>query len=468
MTGLLRTQPGILPTFRILTDESGQKTALFTTPQPLPPTPEQQLPATVNLPSPAILGTVEDPPFVAYKIEDSNKKFSNEPKSEQEPTQRQMISVESLLRSQMNVRQEPQSATITNTPISSLLSLAKHMPVQISTTTPASVASHLQQLLVNLSRSQLAANTTLNLSAVASSLSSISSTQAVSNSLSGSLTSTVSQNQSGSPLQNSVPTLMSSLAKTSPSVQGGVIKKTATASTATEQALFSAQSASVEKSGQVKRTDYQEFAAPASSGKTFTGTQTLETIDLTVSGNQEETLAKKQIRAPSPLQITVNKPGLPPMPAHSQSVNLVFERSVAVQGGGLAIGSPSILKQVNPFTATVATAPTQRPSSSIDTTREETLGKVSSMLESSPVTERQSQVIDLSAKYAPGAVQEQKSVATPVATIPVSVVSMATKGSTSRAPPSVSTSYTATPKQSLSNLAQTRTRRIRTPKQFDL
>lgn len=260
---------------------------------------------------------------------------------------------------------------------------------------------------------------------------------------------------------------MSSLAKTSPSVQGGVIKKTATASTATEQALFSAQSASVDKSGQVKRTDYQEFVAPASSGKTFTGTQTLETIDLTVSGNQEETLAKKQVRAPSPLQITVNKPGLSSLPAHSQSVNLVFERSVAVQGGGSAIGSPSILKQVNPFSATVATAPTHRPSSSTDT-REETLGKVSSMLESSPVTERQSQVIDLSAKYVPGAVQEQKSVATPVATIPVSVVSMATKGSTSRAPPSVSTSYTATPKQSLSNLAQTRTRRIRTPKQFDL
>lgn len=101
---------------------------------------------------------------------------------------------------------------------------------------------------------------------------------------------------------------------------------------------------------------------------------------------------------------------------------------------------------------------------------EESLGKVSSLLESSPITEKAKTVT-----MSPESTHSNTGVS--VVHIKPNIVSGApasssghhvTKSSAPKAPSVTVTSYTPTAKPVLSTTASTRTRRIRTPKQYDL
>ena len=457
LSGLLRSQPGVLPTFRILTDEKGEKTALFTSPYTLSnPSDQQQQPASINLPSSAILGHMDDAPLIAYKLEDYNKKFGTteaKPEQESQVPQQRMISVESLLRGQ---RLESQAGPTTNTPISSLLSLAKQIPVQLTTSTSASVPIQIQQLLASISRSQLvtSATSTLNPSTVASFQASAFASGSHNQPM---ILTTAQLSQAGSPLQNSVPTLMSSLAKTTVGSAGSIIRRTASASTSTDDVGGSGHDGG-DKPVPVKKIDFHDFALPAAAKKS--GHQFSETIDLTDLGEDSEHTVTKQSSQTPLNQTTIS--------FDPQQVRII-EKSVAaaLQSMNTSVGTQSVLKSVSgSFPATVVSPAISYAS---EERKEETLGKVSSMLESSPITERhstQSSVIDLTQRNISGNRHDQKIGTMSGSGVSVSVVTQ--KAGTPKNPSSVPTSYTTTPKQTLSTSACTRTRRIKTPKQFDL
>lgn len=441
LTGLLRTQAGVLPTFRIVTDQKGEKSALFSSPIPSS-TDQQQHTPTIHLPSPAVLGT-EEPPLIAYRLEDYNKKFGAEAKQETESLPRGMISVESLLRGQqVSKRSDSQSGPVTSTPISSLLSLAKHMPVQLSTSAPASVSSQIQQLLANLSRSQIATSVTSSMSPAT-----VSSFQAPISIFGGTHTqamviTTAQLSQSGSPLQNSVPTLMSSLGRSVLSTGGSIIRKTASAVTDSTQS--SPQESMADKSTAVKKIDFQDFVAPASASRSLSSAQHSDTIDLTNLADESEN--QTEIR-----------PG-----TFLDHQTLLLDKSV-ISNSSASVGTQSVLKPVS-----TTFSPKVVSSGTSEVYKEETLGQVSSMLESSPITEKQTPVIDLTQKNTTGKRLDLLAGVTVGPGLSVSVPVGVPKTGAVKTPSSVSTSYTATPKPSLSNLACTRTRKIKTPKQFDL
>ena len=99
---------------------------------------------------------------------------------------------------------------------------------------------------------------------------------------------------------------------------------------------------------------------------------------------------------------------------------------------------------------------------------EESLGKVSSLLESSPITEKTKTVISTSEAIQPAVsivhIKPNIVSGTPASTSGHHI----SKSSSHKAPSAVVTSYTPTAKPVLSTIASTRTRRIRTPKQYDL
>ncbi|CAL1526700.1 unnamed protein product [Lymnaea stagnalis] len=97
--------------------------------------------------------------------------------------------------------------------------------------------------------------------------------------------------------------------------------------------------------------------------------------------------------------------------------------------------------------------------------RNETIGRVTSISSKTPVTQTDTCQVVFSThdNQDPVTKPSVKTVPSP----PLSLASPAT-GSISKGSKSVSASYTATPKSVLSTAASTRTRRIRTPKQYDL
>lgn len=498
MSGLLKAQSGILPTFRILTEDGQHKVSLFSTPL-TSQGPITQLPGSpsVNIPPPSILST-PDEPLIAYKLEDYNKRFGDQ-RSEQETTVKQPITIEGLLRSQRfaTASGEGGSVPATSTPISSLLSLARHMP-SVHITSASTVSTQIQQLLSSLAKStNISANissavpsTVLTPLKLPSSQSGVNQSVGLSpanNQLSLSNgQSLIQSSQSGSPLQNSVPTLMSSLAKTT-SLTGGNVIKIITSASATESDVKL-----VDKIPAVQKLQFPEFTIPGTVAMVTNSTS--QNVDSPQSKIQ--VIESELVTRPSPVEtqaqihITVNRNGA--YTTHTPTSSLVTGVTLAplavpkaATTTNLDTTVPIVSDSAQPSGSSVSASTTvlkpvsSEPTSSVACLTQgghtysvphvETLGKVSSMLESSPVTEYVSQ--SLTSSVGPHTISTA-AISSPRIQTPTTSVSTSLSGvpkvTTVRAPPNVTVSYTATPKQSLSTLASTRTRRIRTPKQFDL
>ena len=442
------------------------------------------------MPSPAILGTQEEP-LIAYKLEDYNKKFG-EQKSELETSIKSPITIEGLLRSQKfaAASSDVLNTQSTSTPISSLLSFARQMP-SVHITTASTVSTQIQQLLSSLARSSnnlptsssSLPSTVLTPLKLPSSQSPLSqSTSLASNHLNqSSASSQVQMSQTGSPLQNSVPTLMSSLAKTTSLTGGNVIKIISSANSSQSESKVE------DKGLAVQRLKFSDLSA---SGVIPNPTTSIgQVVDF--SKSKIQVIESETVTKPSPVEsqaqihITVNRNGvyttrtptgdqvggdsITPFhpntnPAISNDVNIV---SLTENAGCSNISNPSIVPAQKSHSDSLHTL--TQGGHTYSSPPIETLGQVSSMLESSPITEYISQ-------SGPSAVGPNTictaSISSSRVQIPVighgSMSSSQQRAPTSRASPNVTVSYTATPKQSLSTLASTRTRRIRTPKQFDL
>lgn len=487
LSGLLKTQAGLLPAFRILTEDGQHKVSLFSSPHKTA-TGQMVCSTTVNLPSPSILGT-HDEPLIAMKLEDYNKRFEIDLPATSKPT----ITIEGLLRSQ----REATSTPVTSTPISSLLSLARHIPA-VHITTASTVSNQIQQLLSSLARSTNNTSTPASSSLpsnlltplkLPSSQSGVSQSPSLShiqvNQPSGH--SHAQMSQSGSPLQNSVPTLMSSLAKTS-SLTGGNVIKIITPSNTSSQS-------EEEKTLAVQKIQFAELMVPGNVTASNLAGNINQNVESPAS-NRVQVIESETVRNPSSVEtqaqihITVNRSGAYTAQTSAggtmsgvtgslvSSVSMSSLTSISKptslpdslyeNASSIAPQLTSIPKPV--FTDTASSLPLLSQSGhTYNVSPVHTLGQVSSMLKSSPITEYSSHSYQSS--VAPNTISTA-SISNPRIhvhpTVGVAPVTGSQKVATSRAPPNVTVSYTTTPKQSLSTLAATRTRRIRTPKQFDL
>ncbi|XP_060565534.1 KAT8 regulatory NSL complex subunit 3-like isoform X2 [Ruditapes philippinarum] len=495
LSGLLKSQSGLLPTFRILTEDGQHKVSLFSQ-QPSQTSTSQMFTSApmTNIPSPAILGTHEEP-LIAYKLEDYNKKFG-EQRSVPDTSMKSPITIESLLRSQKfaSASNDGLNAQATSTPISSLLSLARQMP-SVHMTTASTVSSQIQQLLSSLARSSS------NLPTSSSSLPSTvltplklpgtptpasqspSLTNNLLNQSGGNSQAQVSQ--SGSPLQNSVPTLMSSLAKNTSLTGGNVIKIISSTNSPQNESKLE------EKVPAVQRLHFPEFTVSGSvSSPASSLGQVVDSPRPKIHVIESEAVSRPSpVESQAQIHITVNRNGV--YTTHTSTTKQAIGGSTASFASAVnPIVSPnvnivSISETVSSSSSSIpSVAPVHRhhllqSSDSAPTLTQgghtyssppiETLGQVSSMLESSPITEYVSQVRP--SPIGPNTICTA-SISSSRAQVPSFGCGSSSSGqqraTTSRAPPNVTVSYTATPKQSLSTLASTRTRRIRTPKQFDL
>ncbi|WAR22154.1 KANL3-like protein [Mya arenaria] len=311
LSGLLQSR---LPTFRIVTDERGQSRAVFATPA----TPTSQASTTeaplVNLPSPAILGSLEEPPLVAYKLDDYQKKFQDP-----EPTapRTTAISMEAIIRAQQASQSQAQPST--STPISSLLSLARQIP---GVSSPSSVASTIQQLLSSLARSPLPTSVISPIISSAQGL--ISSSHAAQSEVSGiqqiSQSAGLSQiqiSQSGSPLQNSVPTLMSSLAKSSAIPANSLLKRMTSVTIEQPTDLAAKAAAPKPEVHEIATQSRLMYVTPLNNQETTT-------IDLTEDTDDNETEVAQNsgpsANSQSSIQITVSRQGAAPSIEQSSSL----------------------------------------------------------------------------------------------------------------------------------------------------
>ena len=441
---MFKTSAGLLPSFVI--DDNTQKSALFTATKI--PLSQAELASSKNynhnLPSPAILGS-SDEPLIAYKLDDSYKRFgqlSDTPQSK--PT----ISIEGLL-------QSPGPSFIGDVS-SPLLNLGATRP-QVHVTTAPTMASHIHQLLANMSKSITPSTTTISLP---SAYTPTKSTHLTKTDIASSTSLNPMQiNQSGSPLQNSVPTLMSSLNKTSGFSISNMIKIV----TSTPQDIQERKESDNPRTNLVQKLHFHDLPSalsttdssklPDSSGN-FVGS-VINTVE------QFNNPAKCS-GVSTPISLTKTDEVFSHMIssiAAAKSSTKPDLSSRTVPTAGLEYPLPfSVLSQVG---LPVSSYDQQvRLVSSVPS--EETLGKVSSLLESSPVTER---TTPTSTRNDFSLTQRSHGLHGVNVTV---VTGSGQKSSSVRNLNPTVTSYTATPKQSLATLAATRTRRIRTPKQFDL
>ena len=156
----------------------------------------------------------------------------------------------------------------------------------------------------------------------------------------------------------------------------------------------------------------------------------------------------------------------PPRPSRPAIVSTVTEGNIVTVS---LTSDKSIIHSAPSTTKTQVTG--SAITKSMVSTSVETLGKVNSLLESSPVIQRTSTNIVTPSSSQVGSntttksydITLKKTSATVTATHSGSVSSRSSKSTSTSV-----TSYTATPKPALSTIAATRTRRIRTPKQYDL
>ncbi|KAH3789566.1 KAT8 regulatory NSL complex subunit 3-like [Dreissena polymorpha] len=468
LTGLLRGQPGLLPSFRILTDESGHKTAVFSSQPSTVSTATPFVSSVLNLQlaatSGADIGSATDAPLVAYRLEDYEKKFPDA----NQPSIKTTISIEGLLRSQQPLSSP---APLTSTPISSLLSLARQMPGNIPT---SSVSSQIQQLLSTLARSHMPTSVIppqLHSPAIVVSQQAVvpPSTISYSVSQSGSITQ-IQMNQSGSPLQNSVPTLMSSLTKCAST---SLIKRMTSLNSDQSQATVTSPSPILTKT---------DLTLPITTVSSVPMKNILieETIDLTKSDevdtdilmeskSREASPAMRNAGVQSPIHIisrpiisieTPNQVGL--KQSQPATVMCLSTKTSTALKPGLVMSQTFTAQKPGPVISQATSINSPLLQIFPLKTTEEPLGQVSSLLESSPITQSATQSHTLQTC----ASQWSSEMASDVSSVSVAVALDSTLVCDSVSVPNVVASNTLTPKPNIT--ATTRTRKIRTPKQFDL
>lgn len=473
LSGLLKAQHGVLSSYKIMPDNGDQKGVMKSSPQILVNSSSQPVspfPSTVQ--SPMVIGN-SDEPLIAYKLEDYNKKFGAAQNEPEAASPKPTITIEGLLRNSKLISSEVTPNT--STPISSLLSLARHMP-SVQLTTTSSVSNQIQQLLSCLAKSSNISSTTGSLPSTVLTPLKIPSCQSAVNEPLGLLPNpstpstgypVTSVIQSGSPLQNSVPTLMSSLTKTTSITGGNMIK------------IMTSPNSSADE---LKGPAIQKLQFPESS---------LSTLSQFASITESSVLSQKLIpdgkclaasnitKSQPQIQITVNKSN-----AYAVQSSTLLDTSGFNQISSLSkpilisdAGETFTVPQKSDVLVSYSNIQSRLPETnnslsygghSYSASPVETLGKVSSMLESSPITEYASHT---SMRTASANTISTAALSHQWTNVPQSgglnVCSPATshRPTPTRASPNVTVSYTATAKQSLSS---TRTRRIRTPKQFDL
>lgn len=376
------------------------------------------------------------------------------------------------------------SSPVTSIHQALLLSLQRQKPA-VHITTASTVTNQIHQLLASMPR-----NTTA--------LSPTSSPPAI-------------QNVPQSPIQSKVPTLVSSLSNSSssPNVsrhQVGIVNifpepkmdKAATEINEKEQLEVRDKTESRERVEAIQKLQFHDFPlTTASLPATQTGSKVTQARILTSKSLEVENQPQTK---PQAIHITVNKsshsaqmastfanlthalsslskpttPNIIITTAGSSQSKETNSTQTALSGSSTVTFKPAAEKTV-PKTGGVSYIGSATITSSGSSRQpekpqemEESLGKVSSLLESSPITEKTKTVTTAS---------ETTQSTISVVHIKPNIVSGApapssghhvTKSTTPKAPSATISSYTSTAKPVLSSVASTRTRRIKTPKQYDL
>ncbi|XP_048237390.1 KAT8 regulatory NSL complex subunit 3-like isoform X2 [Haliotis rufescens] len=223
-----------------------------------------------------------------------------------------------------------------------------------------------------------------------------------------------------------------------------------------------------EKVQAIQRLQFHDFPLTTASLSLSSGAISVTQAKI-LSSSQLDLARLQSISEPGkgPVQIAVSKSLISPntltVSLPSSSVTKTVSHSTLIASltspGKPAQSVPSPLSAGKPSSVLPSTTRPDRPPSVMST---EPLGKVSSLLESSPV-------------LSPSAPSPGPSSSPPSSAIPKTVeaelsqdLSPTSKTSPKSGPKGVTASYSATAKTVLPTIASTRTRRIRTPKQYDL
>lgn len=295
--------------------------------------------------------------------------------------------------------------------------------------------------------------------------------------------------------QKALPTLLSSL-KSPAMVSPGSILDASSSTSQTSGSpinLSTTTQTDSEKLQAIQKLQFHDFPLTTASLIKFPNTATLAQAKILTSSNATKSPSPglSDISKPSTVQIVTSKGNQmessgtmtmetddtsPPRPQRPAIVSTVTEGNIVT----VSLTSDKSIIHSAPSTTKVQTtgSGTIRP-----IVTSETLGKVNSLLESSPVIQRTSTNIVTPSSSQIGSYTITKTYEptpkkTPVTSTTTHVGSVVPKASTTThsATPKTSkstatttvTSYTATPKPAMSTIAATRTRRIKTPKQYDL
>lgn len=282
---------------------------------------------------------------------------------------------------------------------------------------------------------------------------------------------------SQSKAQKALPTLLSSLKSPVISSPGSILD-----SASSNQSVSSESSTTQtenEKLQAIQKLQFHDFPLTTASLIKFPNASAVTQAKLFGPSNVNKIQTHTESSKTSTIQIVSNKGSQvesagtmtidteelsPPRPSRPAIVSTVTEGNIVTVS---LTSDKSIIHSAPSTTKTQVTG--SAITKSMVSTSVETLGKVNSLLESSPVIQRTNIVTPSSSQVGSNTTTKsyditlKKTSATVTATHSGSVSSRSSK-STSTAV----TSYTATPKPSLSTIAATRTRRIRTPKQYDL
>ncbi|XP_076105175.1 uncharacterized protein LOC143073479 isoform X2 [Mytilus galloprovincialis] len=293
----------------------------------------------------------------------------------------------------------------------------------------------------------------------------------------------------------SLPTLLSSLKSPAMVSPGSILEASSSPSHTSGTSINSSTTTQTdsEKLQAIQKLQFHDFPLTTASLIKFPNTATLTQAKILTSSNATKSPSPglSDISKPSTVQIVTSKGNQmessgtmtmetddtsPPRPQRPAIVSTVTEGNIVT----VSLTSDKSIIHSAPSTTKLQTTGSGiiRPIAT-----SETLGKVNSLLESSPVIQRTSTNIVTPSSSQIGSytitkTYESTSKKTPVTSTTTHVGSLVPKSSNTTHPvtPKTSkstaattvTSYTATPKPALSTIAATRTRRIKTPKQYDL
>lgn len=275
----------------------------------------------------------------------------------------------------------------------------------------------------------------------------------------------------------SLPTLLSSLKSQIISSPGSILDTTSSSHSVSSEASNSSNHSTTtqtetEKLQALQKLQFHDFPLTTASLIKFPNPPALSQTKILGSSNINKTHAQSdqvtckgsQVESSGTMTVDMDQTS-PPRQTRPAIISTVTEGNIVTVS---LTSDKSIVHSSPSSTKTQLTG--SGLNKSVVTSSIETLGKVNSLLESSPVIQRTSTNIVTPSSSQVGSYTVTKSFdITPKKS---SATTTSHSGSVSsrsaKAASTAVTSYTATPKPALSTIAATRTRRIRTPKQYDL